>query len=168
MPQYECTHACLQVKAYGEMTVLVNRVGCSNNIKQDALHYMESVYSALGGQGRMSLERMAAACLYLAVRLCKVPVSLEDISTPAGKYVTGADCRKVSAELDKHMPPVNYDVHMQRNLPRLQSLYNSRKLVPLLPRMCYAFHHTSAALLLPIACLLSQWFYATAMWSSTT
>ncbi|DBA73657.1 TPA: hypothetical protein ACH3X2_009640 [Trebouxia sp. C0005] len=132
MPQYECTHACLQVKAYGEMTVLVNRVGCSNNIKQDALHYMESVYSALGGQGRMSLERMAAACLYLAVRLCKVPVSLEDISTPAGKYVTGADCRKVSAELDKHMPPVNYDVHMQRNLPRLQSLYNSRKLANVL------------------------------------
>ncbi|DBB06306.1 TPA: hypothetical protein ACH3X1_011878 [Trebouxia sp. C0004] len=128
----ECTHACLQVKAYGEMTVLVNRVGCSNQIKQDALHYMESVYSALGGQGRMSLERMAAACLYLAVRLCKVPVSLEDISTPAGKYITGADCRKVSAALDKNMPPVNYDVHMQRNLPRLQPLYNSRKLADVL------------------------------------
>ncbi|KAL0056287.1 hypothetical protein WJX82_009545 [Trebouxia sp. C0006] len=62
------------VKAYGEMTVLVNRVGCSNQIKQDALHYMESVYPALGGQGRMSLERMAAACLYLAVRLCKANV----------------------------------------------------------------------------------------------
>lgn len=120
------------VKAYGEMTVLVNRVGCSNQIKQDALHYMESVYSALGGQGRMSLERMAAACLYLAVRLCKVPVSLEDISTPAGKYVTGADCRKVSAELGKNMPPVNYDVHMQRNLPRLQPLHNSRRLANVL------------------------------------
>ena len=144
-------HACVQVKAYGEMTVLVNRVGCSNQIKQDALHYMESVCSALGGQGRMSLERMAAACLYLAVRLCKVPVSLEDISTPAGKYVTGADCRKVSAQLDKNMPPVNYDVHMQRNLPRLQPLYNSRKLVRLLLRMCYAFAHTGATLVLASA-----------------
>ncbi len=161
-------HACVQVKAYGEMTVLVNRVGCSNQIKQDALHYMESVYPALGGQGRMSLERMAAACLYLAVRLCKVPVSLEDISTPAGKYVTGADCRKVSAELDKNMPPVNYDVHMQRNLPRLQSLHKSRKLVQLLLCMCYAFCHNSAMLLLPISCILSQWCCASAIWSSTT
>jgi len=161
-------HACVQVKAYGEMTVLVNRVGCSNQIKQDALYYMESVYPALGGQGRMSLERMAAACLYLAVRLCKVPVSLEDISTPAGKYVTGADCRKVSAELDKNMPPVNYDVHMQRNLPRLQSLYNSRKLVRLLLRMSYAFRHTGDMLLLPVACLFSPWGYASAIWSSTT
>jgi len=158
----------VQIKAYGEMTVMVNRVGCSNQIKQDALHYMESVYSALGGQGRMSLERMAAACLYLAVRLCKVPVSLEDISTPAGKYVTGADCRKVSAALDKNMPPVNYDVHIQRNLPRLQPLYNSRKLVRLLLHMCYAFHHTGATFLLPIACLSSQWCYASAFWSSTT
>ena len=161
-------HACVQVKAYGEMTVLVNRVGCSNQIKQDALHYMESVYPALGGQGRMSLERMAAACLYLAVRLCKVPVSLEDISTPAGKYVTGADCRKVSAQLDKNMPPVNYDVHMQRNLPRLQSLHKSRKLVQLLLCMCYAFCHNSAMLLLPISCILSQWCCASAIWSSTT
>lgn len=158
----------MQVKAYGEMTVLVNRVGCSNQTKQDALYYMESVYPALGGQGRMSLERMAAACLYLAVRLCKVPVSLEDISTPAGKYVTGADCRKVSAELNKNMPPVNYDVHMQRNLPRLQPLYKSRKLVQLLLRVCYAFHHTGDTLLLPIVCLFSQWCYAAATWSSTT
>ena len=111
------------------MTILVNRVGCGNQIKQDALHYMEYVYPTLGGQGRMSLERMAAACLYLVVRRHNLPVSLEHISTPAGKFITGADCRKVSEVADLEMPPVNYDAHIQRKMARLPALYNSRKKV---------------------------------------
>lgn len=111
------------------MSTLVNRMGCTNQIKQDALYYMESAYLELGGSGRMPLERMAAACLYIAVRKNRLPVTLTEVAGHIGKHVTGADCKAVLCALEIIVPASDFHSYIQRYVSQLPSLCNSKKKV---------------------------------------
>ena len=132
----------LQVKAYEAMTTVVNTVGCSNEIKQDALYYMESAYSELGGSGRMPLDRMAAACLFLALKMHKLRVSSIEVATHVGKHKLGADCKAVLRALGIGVPPVDFISYVQHCLNHLPALCNSRAKVR--KKDCQHGRHPSA------------------------
>ena len=100
---------------------------------------MNEVRPDLSGPGRMSHNKLAAACLYVAIRNHKLAISLEELSKKAllTRSELGAAYNKVLGVLHTMQPehtlifPTEYLNFIRRHASMLEPLAKSKKQVVL-------------------------------------
>lgn len=123
----------LQDRAFKEIEGQAERLGIVEPAKGDAIFYLETAYSALVRRGgKFTIEIVAAACLYVAVRNKNMPVSIAEMATAIGKprHAIGAAYIALLKVLELHTPAfVDFSKYIQRHIVKLAPLRNSRKQV---------------------------------------
>ena len=114
----------MQIRLNTELTHLAQRLGCTRVIKEDARHFMEHAYQRLRGSTRvlLPLDTLAAASLYLAVRMANLPWTLAETAHLIGRpvYELGQAYRIVMHALDRTPPAVDFQQFAQRHLAELK------------------------------------------------
>lgn len=150
----------MQDKAYREIEGQAERLGIVEPVKGDAVFYLETAYSTLVSNGGWhTVEIVAAACLYAAVRNKNMPVSIAETAAAIGKprHIVGAAYKELLKTLQLSMPAfVDFSKYIQRHIAKLGPLHSSNKQVrnlSLLSWSCAALakQHTLQLLLLFIA-----------------
>lgn len=123
----------MQDRAYREIEGQAERLGIVEPVKGDAVFYLETAYSTLVSTGGWhTVEIVAAACLYAAVRNRNMPVSIAETATAIGKprHVVGAAYKVLVKTLQLSMPAfVDFSKYIQRHIAKLGPLHNSNKQV---------------------------------------
>lgn len=124
----------MQDRAYREIEGQAERLGIVEPAKGDAVFYLETAYSLLVSQGGgwHTVEIVAAACLYAAVRNNTLPVSIAETAAAIGKprHIVGAAYKVLLKTLQLSMPAfVDFSKYIQRHIAKLGPLHNSNKQV---------------------------------------
>ena len=129
----------MQDKAYKEIEGQAERLGIVEPVRGDAVFYLETAYPTLvSSGGKHTVEVLAAACLYAAVRNKNLPVSIAETATSIGKprHIVGAAYIALLKALQLGMPAfVDFSKYIQRHMANLGPLRNSRKQVKQLDKL---------------------------------
>ena len=114
-----CTYICpiMQDRARKEVENQANRLGLQKPVVAEATTILEHVYAKLVTSGSHHLDVMAAASVYVAVRMNKHPFSLLEIVTRTGRplHKVGSAYTSALEVLGYTPPPVDYFRFIQRH-----------------------------------------------------